>query len=110
MPAPDRSTLLSRWNSLCSRLYLSGAEDTFDLLYTSYTAPDRHYHDVRHIAASLDELDARDRAGQQCREPDAIELAIWFHDCVYDAKRLDNEEQSAEVAETELAELGADPH
>src|SRR6266545_2339808 len=104
MPASDRGELLDRWNKLCRRLKLRNGQSVFDYLFTRYTGPDRHYHGIGHIAASLAELDA---VREQCQNPDAVEMAIWFHDCVYDANRLDNEEQSAEIAEDSLAHMGA---
>ena len=57
-------------------------------LHRNPTEYDRHYHDISHIAASLVELDG---VQHLARDPAAIELAIWFHDCIYDGRRLDNE-------------------
>ncbi|MBD3204753.1 hypothetical protein GF319_00240 [Candidatus Bathyarchaeota archaeon] len=39
-------------------------------------------------------------------DPRLIELAIWFHDAVYDPERDDNEDKSAEYAEKTLLEIG----
>jgi predicted metal-dependent HD superfamily phosphohydrolase len=102
----DRDQLFVRFSALCARLGLRKPQPVFDELFESYTGPDRHYHDIAHIAASLRELDG---VRELARDPDAIELAIWFHDCVYDATRVDNEEQSAQIARQALAEMGARP-
>src|SRR3954468_20924917 len=57
----------------------------------------------QHIAECLTEFDA---ARDLVREPAAVEMAIWFHDAVYDAKAADNEEQSAEMAKRCLTDAG----
>ncbi len=69
-------------------------------LTAAYTAPDRHYHDLRHIAALLGLADA---CAGEIADRDAVEAAIWFHDAVYDTRRHDNEERSAVLAEARLA-------
>ena len=62
-------------------------------LVRAYTAPDRHYHDLRHVETLL--RLAQDHA---LADREAVEAAIWFHDAIYDTRRQDNEDQSAELA------------
>jgi predicted metal-dependent HD superfamily phosphohydrolase len=40
------------------------------------------------------------------QNPDAVYFAIWFHDVIYDTKKTDNEEKSAEFAVEALGGLG----
>ena len=79
-------------------------DDIYRELVSAYTGPDRHYHDIRHIADCLREFDG---VRHLAHNPDALQVAIWFHDVVYDGRRMDNEEQSAEVAADALQRLGA---
>jgi predicted metal-dependent HD superfamily phosphohydrolase len=73
----------------------------FQELVSLYSQPHRHYHNLRHIAECLAEFDsARHLAGQ----PTAVELAIWFHDAIYDTHAPDNEERSAALARQCLAD------
>jgi predicted metal-dependent HD superfamily phosphohydrolase len=72
-------------------------------LTEAYAEPQRHYHNQRHITECLAEFDA---AGHLARQSVAVELALWFHDAVYDPKAADNEEQSAEMARNCLEGAG----
>ncbi|HEX4792831.1 MAG TPA: hypothetical protein VH370_03510 [Humisphaera sp.] len=75
-------------------------------LESLYSSPGRHYHNLDHIHKCLELLaDVR----EQCDDPDAMEIAIWFHDCIYDPTRRDNEEASADVAARLLGECGISP-
>ncbi|KAJ6498575.1 hypothetical protein C8R47DRAFT_310108 [Mycena vitilis] len=47
-------------------------------LQTRYSEPQRYYHTLQHISYMLKALDSTDRGTEM------IELAIWFHDCIYD--------------------------
>src|SRR5215467_4942919 len=71
-----------------------------DELVRAYRAPDRHYHNLAHIEAMLDLM--RWHRGA-LSDPTSVEAAIWFHDAVYDTRRHDNEEKSAELAVARLA-------
>jgi predicted metal-dependent HD superfamily phosphohydrolase len=71
----------------------------FNDLAVAYTAPDRHYHNLAHISDCLETLDA---CRGDAEDPDAVEIALWFHDAVYDTHAADNEEQSAEWAAGEI--------
>src|SRR5437773_9783161 len=73
-----------------------------DELVRAYSAPDRHYHNLAHIEAMLALLRAHERA---LSDPASVEVAIWFHDAVYDTRRHDNEKKSAELAAERLAGL-----
>jgi predicted metal-dependent HD superfamily phosphohydrolase len=74
-------------------------------LVAAYTAPGRHYHDLRHIEALL--ALAETCAGE-IADFDAVQAAIWFHDAVYDTRREDNEERSAALAEERLAGMASE--
>lgn len=67
----------------------------FDFLCKSYTQPGRYYHNLNHIEACL--KDFRD-VSDITDTPELVELAIWYHDVVYDVNRSDNEQKSAEIA------------
>ena len=79
------------------------ARYTYHELCSQYNSPPRTYHNLTHIADCLTEFDA---ARHLATNPDAIEFAIWFHDAVYDSKAKDNEEKSAELAQTVLSHAG----
>ena len=67
----------------------------FEQLIASYSEPHRKYHTLRHLDecfAKLEELRA------EANHPEEVELALWFHDAVYDTRRQDNEAKSAEWA------------
>jgi predicted metal-dependent HD superfamily phosphohydrolase len=73
-----------------------------DDLLTAY-ATDRGYHDTRHLAEVLDRLDELRAAGESF-DRQAVMLAAWFHDAVYDG-RAGAEERSARWARQALAGL-----
>lgn len=72
-------------------------------LLRRWREPHRHYHSAGHLEAVLD---AVDELAAAARDVDAVRLAAWFHDAVYDGKPGDDERASAALARSVLTELG----
>jgi predicted metal-dependent HD superfamily phosphohydrolase len=68
----------------------------------AWSEPHRRYHDLAHLAAVLGIVG--ELAGSAA-DPDAVRLAAWYHDVVYDPQRGDNEEVSAARARAGLRGL-----
>ncbi|HWE98064.1 MAG TPA: pantetheine-phosphate adenylyltransferase [Tepidisphaeraceae bacterium] len=103
-PKCDRGGLDGRWRNLWRRLGTEpGRVPDVNPLLLAYESPGRHYHNLHHIVQCLQELDS---ARGLATAPDAMELAIWFHDAVYDPERHDNEVRSADLAAQALADAG----
>ncbi|OTG66593.1 HD domain-containing protein [Acinetobacter silvestris] len=66
----------------------------YAILFAAYIEQQRHYHTVQHIVECLKLFH---QIKEQLDDPIAVELAIWFHDAVYDPKASDNEAQSADL-------------
>lgn len=80
-----------------------------DALLEAYGAPHRRYHDTRHLGEVLGHLDALlDHPDARGVDRDAVVLAAWFHDAVYDG-RPDDEERSAALAEATLPSCDVPP-
>lgn len=71
----------------------------------AWSQPHRRYHDLAHLAAVLGLV--AQLAGA-ARDPAAVRLAAWYHDVVYDPRRGDNEQASAERARAGLRGLVPD--
>lgn len=67
-------------------------DPVFRTLEQLYRGTDRHYHNMGHIQDMLVKLSSVRHLAEY---PDRIQLAIWFHDAVYDSHRQDNEVKSA---------------
>jgi predicted metal-dependent HD superfamily phosphohydrolase len=75
-------------------------------LYRAYRSPGRFYHGIDHINDCFSELHAAKNAGVQIDDEEALRFGIWYHDYVYDGRRNDNEELSAEAAYQDALRLG----
>jgi predicted metal-dependent HD superfamily phosphohydrolase len=69
----------------------SDAKEVRSELVQLYSQPQRRYHTLEHIADCLGHLD---RVRTEAQDPDALELALWFHDAIHVAGARDNEERS----------------
>ena len=85
---------------LRSRWPIGDLTDVRDEVLAAY-ATDRGYHDTRHLAEVLDRVEDLRDAGEVF-DHEAVALAAWFHDAVYDGQP-GAEERSAQWALAALA-------
>lgn len=95
------SDLQSRWLGLCRSLGVADSGRVWNHLDDGYGSNTRHYHNWQHIAQCLQWFDA---LREYANSPVVIELAIWFHDVIYDSKRPDNESRSAALLSSLIEE------
>lgn len=76
-----------------------------DELLRAYAEPQRHYHTLQHLSECLAAFDTAQSLAQR---PYEVELALWFHDAIYEVKRHDNELRSADWAREVLLAAGVD--
>lgn len=95
--APDLG-VPDRFQALWRRCLIDGARDDSATIHRrlldAYGEPWRYYHTLAHIEHCIVWFDAcRSRAD----DPDALELAVWFHDAVYEPDNPDNEAESSKL-------------
>lgn len=88
----------SRFEALWQRCVTSPpsppGSEVFANLRDRYTAPYRRFHNLDHIDDCLRRFD---EVAPLLKDPSAVELAIWFHDAVYELGATTNERHSAEL-------------
>lgn len=96
---PQRS-----WRRAWAALGLSAPEGLWEKLMDAWAEPQRHYHSQQHLHECLALLEP---ALDLAQHPGEVELALWFHDAVYDPQGKANEQRSADWAIEALAQAGA---
>ncbi len=74
-----------------------------DAVLAAYAQPQRHYHSRQHLGECLQWFE---QVQALARRPHEIELALWFHDAIYEPKAGDNEARSADWAVRALTAAG----
>lgn len=98
----EKDNLQDKWNRLANELGLK--QNLFIQFLYWYGHPPRAYHTLNHhIEECLNEFK---KAEHLAKDRLAIELSIWFHDAIYDSRKTNNEEQSAQLAYQILEEEG----
>ena len=73
----------------------SADEPLFHELIACYSEPHRKYHTIQHLEECFGKWPA---VRADAIHPPEVEVALWLHDAIYDVRRQDNEEKSAQWA------------
>ncbi|HET8695624.1 MAG TPA: N-methyl-D-aspartate receptor NMDAR2C subunit [Aquabacterium sp.] len=100
------SQLAHSWARTWEHLNLAPNVGLFDALVAAYNEPHRRYHTIQHLQECLAHFS---QVTQLALHPGEVEIALWFHDAIYELKGKDNERRSAEWALHALSQAGAQP-
>ncbi|MFO1432810.1 MAG: N-methyl-D-aspartate receptor NMDAR2C subunit [Candidatus Competibacteraceae bacterium] len=96
-----------RWQAVWSRVGSPLTDRNPDPLLLAlierYSERHRAYHTLAHLEECLAQFD---EAWELANHPADVELALWFHDAIYDPHRTDNEARSAAWAKASLLARG----
>ena len=93
MMTMTQERFISLWKKYIRDDVTAAPGPIYEDLFRRYSEPHRRYHTPRHIDRCLEQLDL---ARNLMDDPDAVEMALWFHDVIYDPGENDNELKSAE--------------
>ena len=68
------------------------ANESFEDIHQHYAGPSRFFHTLHHVEAMLETVDG---LAAFARSLNAVKLAVWLHDVIYDSRASDNEARSA---------------
>lgn len=88
------STLEKSWFELHRHYHFSEPQKIFNKLIAAYSEKQRAYHTLQHLYECLVLLDS---IRSDLKDAYSVELALWFHDAIYDPQAKDNEMKSAEL-------------
>jgi predicted metal-dependent HD superfamily phosphohydrolase len=89
-----------RWNTEQVAAHLT--EELREDLLARWSETHRKHHTITHLHEMLDAVGLLADAGIEF-DREAVELAAWFHDAIYEIGRDDNEDRSAQLARELLA-------
>ena len=93
-----------RWSETWGRLEVVAPEALLAELARRYSEPHRFYHTLQHLRECFSMLEPASHLAWRIGE---VQLALWFHDAVYDTRAQSNEEESAHWAQKSLVAGGA---
>ena len=92
-----------RWTRTALALGVDANATERDAVLTRYAEPHRSYHTLRHLDECFERLERVRTKAQHLGE---LDLALWYHDAVYDPRASDNEARSADLAVSAMARAG----
>jgi predicted metal-dependent HD superfamily phosphohydrolase len=98
------SSLEQSWHRAWGHLALSAPSGLLERLVAAYSEPHRHYHSLQHLQECLAHFS---QAAGSAIHPGEVEIALWFHDAIYELRGKDNERLSADWARQALQAAGA---
>lgn len=96
--------LRHHWNNTWRQLGLATSAGVVEQLLAQYSEGGRYYHTLQHLKECFAYLD---RSKALAAHPAEVEMALWFHDAIYDTRAKDSEERSAAWAVQALRDCGA---
>ena len=94
-----------RWAKLMQSMGMPSSLSCYKRLIKAYSETHRYYHTVAHIEAMLIHFD---KVRNLADSPDEVEIAIWFHDAIYNPLSSSNEIDSAQWAKDFLISSGGE--
>lgn len=93
----DIKYMQQRFFKLCTSLNVPQkiAVNWYQELTSLYCSPKRYYHNMAHVYNLLQLFDFYSK---QIKQPLCFEIAIWWHDAIYEVKQKNNELKSTELA------------
>jgi len=91
------------WQRAWHHLGREAPEELKQHVLAAYAEPQRRYHTQQHLIECIALLGG---VIERVQFPGEVELALWFHDAVYEPKAKDNEAQSAVWAARALSAAG----
>lgn len=82
------------------------SKEAFLVLSQKYSESHRHYHTFQHIRSCLALFD---EVAENINDTFSVESAIWFHDVIYNPRRNDNEQMSADHSKSFLESIRLEP-
>jgi predicted metal-dependent HD superfamily phosphohydrolase len=95
---------IERWQATWKGLGVESPKaDLYAVVRTRYAESHRSYHTIQHLDECFASLDEARHLAHKVHE---VELALWFHDVVYEVRGQDNEERSASWARDAAIQQG----
>jgi predicted metal-dependent HD superfamily phosphohydrolase len=92
------------WQRAWTNLGLRPPEGLRENLIGAYEEPQRRYHSLQHLGECITHFES---AVELAIHSGEVELALWFHDAIYELQARDNEQRSADWAVEEMTRSGA---
>jgi predicted metal-dependent HD superfamily phosphohydrolase len=93
-PTDDLARFRTLWLHQQKSDLADDSQAVYQQLINAYNEPHRVYHNLEHIKSCLTIFD---QVSELLVNPDAVELAIWFHDVIYIIGDKKNEQLSADL-------------